>query len=273
MKEAFKNLGKVRPTVEGDWNKTQAYSLLSIVYNEESNKSYISKKDVPENIEITNKEYWQCFGSNRIDSDSIILLSNIKEQGIIKSYSLQEAIASISPDDRRVGVFISFYEKPNAQSDVYRWNLYQFNSNNVSDWSDETAWSSIYFIKSKFYGWFINEELLYKTIKNPSIGDYAFVGNNLGEAVVYLCYNKHIWSATTNKATDYLTIIFKGTITIGENGNWYQNGEDTGIPAKGEKGKDAPKISSISFNKNEDGEIINGVCILSDNTKISITIN
>lgn len=236
MKEVFKNLGKVRPTIEGDWNKIQPYSLLSIVYNKESNKSYISKKDVPENIEITNKEYWQCFGSNRIDSDSIILLSNIKEQGVIKSYSLQEAIASISPDDRRVGVFISFYEKPNAQSDVYRWNLYQFNSNNVSDWSDETAWCSIYFVKSKFYGWFINKELLYKTIENPSIGDYAFVGSNLGEAVVYLCYNEHIWSATTNKATDYLTIIFKGTITIGENGNWYQNGEDTGIPAKGEKG-------------------------------------
>ena len=236
MENKYKNLGKVRPTVEGDWNKNKSYRELSIVFNEESNKSYISKKDVPENIEITNKKYWQCFGSNRIDSDSIILLSNIKEQGVIKSYSLQEAIASISPDDRRVGVFISFYEKPNAQSDVYRWNLYQFNSNNISDWNDETAWSSIYFIKNKFYGWFINEELLYKTIKNPSIGDYAFVGNNLGEAIVYLCYNKHTWSATTNKATDYLTIIFKGTITIGENGNWYQNGEDTGIAAKGEKG-------------------------------------
>ena len=33
------------------------------------------------------------------------------------------------------------------------------------------------------------------------------------------------------KARNYIAVIVGGNITIGENGNWFCNGKDTGIPA------------------------------------------
>lgn len=247
MKPIIETLGKVVPTVEGDWNIKNKYSEISIVFDEQSNKSYISKKEVPVGISILNKEYWHCFGNMRIDSDSIILLSRI-ENGIITSYTLEEAIKSISIEDRRIGMFISFYEKPIGNLLNYRWNLYQFNSNNIDDFLDITAWNSIYYLKTKFYGLFANEEDLYNTKKNPSTGDYAFVGNSLGEANVYVCRIKNVWTFTTEKASEFISIIVKGNVTVGENGNWFNNGIDTGISAKGEKG-DKPYIR---YNSNTD---------------------
>ena len=232
----FKKLGKVRPTVEGDWDRSKFYKELSIVFDEESNKSYISKKSVPSGISILNKNYWYRFGNNRIDSDSILILSHKDDTGHINSFTLKEAIDSINVEDRRLGLFISFYEKPINSNGVYRWNLYQFNSNNVDNFSDISAWDSIYYNRTKFYGLLENEDILYKVKKNPNIGDYAFVGTSLGEAVVYRCYTKNIWKETTEKATEYLTILIQGTVTVGSNGNWFNDGVDTGIPAKGEKG-------------------------------------
>lgn len=232
----FKKLGKVRPTVEGDWNKNKSYRELSIVFDEESNKSYISKKPVPSGISILNKNYWYRFGNNRIDSDSILILSRKDDTGYINSFTLKEAIDSISIEDRRLGLFISFYEKPIDSNGIYRWNLYQFNSNSVNNFSDISAWDSIYYNRTKFYGLLENEDILYKVKKNPSVGDYVFVGTSLGEAVVYRCYTKNIWKETTEKATEYLTILIQGTVTVGSNGNWFNNGVDTGISAKGEKG-------------------------------------
>ena len=232
----FKKLGKVRPTVEGDWNRNKSYRELSIVFDEESNKSYISKKLVPSGISILNKNYWYKFGNNRIDSDSILILSRKDNTGYINSFTLKEAIDSINIEDRRLGLFISFYEKPTDSNGIYRWNLYQFNSNNIDNFSDISAWDSIYYNRTKFYGLLENEDILYKVKKNPGIGDYAFVGTSLGEAIVYKCYTKNIWKKTTEKATEYLTILIQGTVTVGSNGNWFNDGVDTGIPAKGEQG-------------------------------------
>ena len=236
MKEYIKQVGKVVPTIDGDWNINQEYENISIVFNNQSNKSYISKKEVPKGISILNKEYWQEFGNTRIDNDSILLLSYKDNNGNINSYTLEEAINSINIKDRRIGIFISFYEKPNAEIEQYRWNLYQFNSNNIDNFTDITAWDSIYYNKTKFYGLLENEDILYKVKKNPSVGDYAFVGTSLGEAIVYRCYTKNIWKETTEKATEYLTILIQGTVTVGPNGNWFNDGVDTNIPAKGEKG-------------------------------------
>lgn len=272
MKEIIEQIGKVRPTVEGDHSQNKKYDILSIVYDTLGNKSYISKKDVPKGILITNKEYWQLFGNNRIDNDSIILLSEITN-GYAEAYTLKEAINKISPDNRRVGAFISFYEKPNHLVDTYHWNLYQFNSNDTIHWIDETAWTSVYYNKTKFYGLVLNEEALYNVKKNPNIGDYAFVGTSLGEAIVAICYNKGVWKLTTEKATEYLTIIIQGNVTVGENGNWFNDGIDTGINAQGPAGNDAPKITSIIFNTGESGAIVSGTCYFNDNTSIPITIN
>ena len=242
MENKYKNLGKVRPTVEGDWNIGKSYKVLSIVFDEASNKSYISIKDVPKGISILNKKYWGRFGNNRTDSDSIVLLSRKNENGDINTYTLEEAINSISIEDRRIGLFISFYEKPIDANSNYRWNMYQFNSNDINDWGNLEAWSSIYYVKTKFFGLQVNEEALYYVRKNPDVGDYAFVGDTLKDAVIYRCYSKNIWKRTEEPAVDYLSIVFKGNITIGSNGNWFQDGIDTGIKAQGPQGEKGDSI-------------------------------
>lgn len=238
----YKLLGKVRPTVEGDWDIKKEYKLLSIVFDTDSNKSYISKKDVPIGISILNKEYWGRFSNNRIDSDSIIILSHKNGLGQINSYTLEEAIATISDDDKRIGMFISFYEKPISADGDYRWNMYQFNSDNVEDWNNVNYWSSIYYIKTKFFGLQETEEALYGVRINPDIGDYAFVGMTLKDAVIYRCRTKNVWTRTEEPAIDYITVMLKGNITVGPNGNWFENGVDTGIKAQGPKGDKGDSI-------------------------------
>lgn len=257
MKQIYKQLGKVRPTVEGDWSIDKTYTLLSIVYDEVGNASYISRKDVPAGIQITNKEYWTRFSNTKVNSDSIVLLSKIQDDGLINSYDLQEAIDSFKVEDRRLGTFISFYEKPIGESTDYRWNLYQFNSNNIDDWNNTKYWQSIYYIQNKFLGLFSSEESLKRTRPFPIIGDYAFVGATLKEAVVYRCNNIGVWTRTNEKAKDYLSINLKGDITINEEGNWVIDGVDTGISSKGENGKTPLlRIKDYKWQVSYDGGII-----------------
>ena len=67
MKEYIKNLGKVRPTSNGVWNKNKKYDILCVVKDIQTRNVYISKKDVPANIEITNTEYWDNIINNELD--------------------------------------------------------------------------------------------------------------------------------------------------------------------------------------------------------------
>lgn len=59
MFPTIKDLGKVSVTAEGKWNINKSYERVSLVINEDDGKTYISKKDVPEGINIMNEEYWQ----------------------------------------------------------------------------------------------------------------------------------------------------------------------------------------------------------------------
>lgn len=69
MKEIIEDKGRVRPVVEGDFqcdkdgNSTRFYEILSIVGLVDGNTkiSYISKKDVPIGIPITDENYWYSF--------------------------------------------------------------------------------------------------------------------------------------------------------------------------------------------------------------------
>lgn len=69
------NLGKVSVTVdEGYWDINKEYARLTIVEVKDKFATYISRKYVPEGIEITDKEYWMPFSSL---SESIILDYNL----------------------------------------------------------------------------------------------------------------------------------------------------------------------------------------------------
>ena len=58
------HLGKVSVTVEKDYhNINKCYDKLTIVEEENEFRTYISRKPVPNGIELTNRNYWIPFSS------------------------------------------------------------------------------------------------------------------------------------------------------------------------------------------------------------------
>lgn len=151
-------------------------------------------------------------------------------------FTLEEAIKAIPSIDRKVGVVITYIDK-----NIDDWVIFQYKSKSISDWFNLEYWKSI-LDEGKFKGYFANECLLYSICPAPQIGDYAFVGDTLGTAVIYRCINNGTWSVTDESALDYVKVIVAGDITVGENGNWFQNGIDTGIKAQGPKGDKGDNI-------------------------------
>lgn len=82
MKEQYKDLGKVCLTVEGYWSIDKEYEKITIVNNAAEN-SYISKKDVPIGIELTNKEYWQPIASKNVKLYKLNIINELTEDSII----------------------------------------------------------------------------------------------------------------------------------------------------------------------------------------------
>lgn len=83
MKEQYKDLGKVCLTVEGYWSIDKEYEKITIV-NDAVENSYISKKDVPIGIELTNKEYWQQIASKNIKLYKLNVINELTEDSIIQ---------------------------------------------------------------------------------------------------------------------------------------------------------------------------------------------
>lgn len=240
MQQYRKNLGKVSLTAEGVWNLNNSYDILSIVYDEHTQHGFISRKEVPTGVDLYNKEYWMPLNVSGYADNNIIILSNKTSDSYIKSYTIEEAINSIAPVGRRPGAILGFYNENNDRLDIGgRWELWQFNDTNVYNWENIDSWQNLYYNYNKFMGWFKDENFLTKYAPFPEIGCYAFVGSEFNEATVYRCDNKYVWNNTIQHAWDYVKVIVDGNVTVGENGNWFNNGEDTGIPAsvKGENGK------------------------------------
>lgn len=238
MQQYKKNLGKVSLTAEGAHNSSKKYEILSIVYDEHTQHGFISRKDVPENVDLYNAEYWMPLNVSGYVDNNIIILSKKTSNNSIKSYTLEEAIKSIAPVGRKPGLILGFYNDNSDRLDIGScWEIWQFNSTTISDWEDISNWQSIYYNYNKFVGWYKDEDLLKRHFNFPDVGCYAYVGNELNQATVYRCDIKYTWVNTLQPVWDYVRVIIKGTVTVGENGNWFNNGEDTGIPAIGPAGK------------------------------------
>ncbi len=63
METVIKNLGKVVPTFH-NWDKNKEYEHPSIVSTDDG--VYASLKNVPENIDIKNTDYWKFFIKTRL---------------------------------------------------------------------------------------------------------------------------------------------------------------------------------------------------------------
>ena len=239
MQQYRKNLGKVSLTAEGIWNIKSKYDVLSIVYDEHTQHGFISKQPVPIGVDLYNSKYWMPLNVSGYVDSNIIILNKKSSDSSIETYTLEEAVKSIASVGRKPGCILGFYNSNVNRLDIGgRWEIWQFNSITISEWEDLSNWQNIYYNYNQFVGWYRNEEQLKINNPYPEIGCYAYVGNVLNEAVVYRCEIKHKWTETIQHAWDYIKVMIDGTVTVGENGNWHNNGEDTGIPAnvKGDPG-------------------------------------
>ena len=233
METYYKNLGKVCVTAEGKHTSNKEYESLSIVYDENRKKSYISIIDVPVGINIDNTKYWQCIGSGKVNDDGIINLSYITDDNKLIIYTLEEAINVVNEEDRRVGALLTFYEKSEDITKQPSWALYQYNSVSIDGWNNISNWIPVYYNRLKFVGWFDSETELVKAFPNPYPGSYAYVGTNYKNSTIYKCKEYNKWVNTNVLVNDFMQIVISGDITINKEGHWVINNIDTGISVYG----------------------------------------
>lgn len=109
-----------------------------------------------------------------------------------KAYSIEDAILTLPIVDYKEGQIITFIDKKTGT-----WVLYQYNGKDKSEWHNSDSWVNILDTADyHFRGYFLNEELLKKNYPRPQIGDFAFIGTTLEEAVTYTCINYGNWYNT-----------------------------------------------------------------------------
>lgn len=233
MKQYTKDLGRVSLVPSGMWDIEKSYDRLSLVYHSGNKFAYIAKQDVPANTSIDNKEYWQPMNVTGYADNNFINLSTVTKDGTITVYdNIGEAIKSVASDIRKPGAVLSFYNTNEGSLDILpEYELWQFNSTDVNDWENPDYWNNIYFNKNVFVGWYINENILYKYQSTPSVGQYAYVGVDFYTSLLYQCRADGVWTNTNTTIGDFISIIVKGNVEVGPNGNWWNNGVDTGFPA------------------------------------------
>lgn len=233
MKQFSKDLGNVSLAPKGKWSREQEYEKLALVYNAYDNLSYVAKINVPSGVDIENREYWQPMNVTGYADNNFINLTAENDNGTITAYeSLEEAVATILPINRRAGATLSFYNLNSDRLDRQaEFELWQFNSTDLANWENRDYWNNIYYNWNIFVGWYVGDDALKNHVTIPNVGQYAYVGANLNDAVLYQCRTNGTWTNTGTKVRNYVSVVVSGNITIGENGNWFSNGEDTGIPA------------------------------------------
>ena len=233
MKQFSKELGKVSITPKGAWNSNITNERLDIVYDKRNNQAYIAKQNVPVGVDIDNREYWQPMNVTGYADNNFINLTTENENGTITAYeSIEEAVATIFPINRRAGATLSFFNLNTDRLDRQaEFELWQFNSTDLANWENRDYWNNIYYNWNVFVGWYIGADALNNHVKLPTVGQYAYVGTNLNDALLYQCRTNGTWTNTGIKVRNYISVVVSGNITIGNNGNWFSDGKDTGIPA------------------------------------------
>ena len=74
--------GKVRMTPKGQFDSSNEYEVLDVVYNSSMNKVYIARQDVPESSSLDDTTYWikilDVSDANITLADSIATLQEVK---------------------------------------------------------------------------------------------------------------------------------------------------------------------------------------------------
>lgn len=231
MVEYTENLGKVVMTAGGEWSNDKEYDILTMVHEAITDRAYISRTIVPVGVDISDSRFWMPLNVSGYVDTNVIVLSKFEDNGVLKSYTLLEAIKSIAVVGRKAGAILCFY---NNNYDKFNtppsWEIYQFNSTDISSWENTSKWVNIYYNYNKFVGWYLEEDSLKLNYPKPNAGMYAYVGENFVNATVYICKTSK-WENTNQVVKEFVSINITGETVVGENGHWWQNGIDTGIPA------------------------------------------
>lgn len=87
--EYTKLLGKVTLTCDGLHDINKNYDRLCLVYDNQY-RSFISKKEVPLNIEVTNADFWQPLSVLSVNGDDLQLTNDLKISFADKTYNPAE---------------------------------------------------------------------------------------------------------------------------------------------------------------------------------------
>lgn len=124
------------------------------------------------------------------------------------SYTLEEVLKIITPINRKAGQVITFKNKKTGD-----WSIYQFKGESAEDWFNMEYWDDILAkADNHFKGLILNDCILEETYPKPMVGDFAFVGSTLEEAVIYICYNYGHWHNTEEPALAYMNGEIKSII-------------------------------------------------------------
>lgn len=208
MQQYKKILGKVMMTAEGAYNSNKGYDPISLVTDEETGKSYISRQEVPVGTQINNREYWQPIASSGIIDNGVIILNRKNSDGQVPIYDLKSATEAVAIGDRKGGVILGFLGFNPETDTAPTWKLYQYNDVSPSNWTNIDYWLPMDYT-NKYAGWFDNEVALYDSVPFPKVGMYAYVGNSVLNAVIYRCYNDRVWQPTEDKA-------FSGVVNLAD---------------------------------------------------------
>lgn len=218
MKQFSKDLGNVSLVPKGKWSREQEYERLALVYNAYDNLGYVAKTNVPSGVDIENSEYWQPMNVTGYGDNNFINLTTENENGTITAFdSIEEAVATIFPINRRAGATLSFFNLNTDRLDRQaEFELWQFNSTDLANWENKDYWNNIYYNWNVFVGWYISADALNNHVKFPNVGQYAYVGSNLNNVILYQCRTNAIWTNTGIKARNYISAGVKpGVGTIG----------------------------------------------------------
>ena len=169
MKQFSKDLGNVSLAPKGKWSREQEYERLALVYNACDNLSYVAKINVPSGVDIENREYWQPMNATGYADNNFINLTAENENGTITAYeTLEEAVATILPINRRAGATLSFYNLNSDRLDRQaEFELWQFNSTDLANWENRDYWNNIYYNWNVFAGWYVGADGLKNHVKIP----------------------------------------------------------------------------------------------------------
>ena len=171
MKQFSKELGKVSVTPKGAWDSNITSERLDVVYDKRNNQAYIAKQDVPVGVDIDNREYWQPLNVSGYADNNFINLCRVNESGNLIAYdNLQEAISSIAVIGRKPGAVLSFYNiNKDRKDNNYQFELWQFNSADVTNWEDIHKWRNIYYVDEQLNDLSNRCTQIENTIKNIQI--------------------------------------------------------------------------------------------------------